>query len=89
MDHNDLYNRFRYHKPDATAARNHEDVRDLFIHIAKDLDEVLPEGREKSLVITKLEEAMFWSNAAIARQTEIGELEDHPAMQPGVDFDNA
>jgi hypothetical protein len=27
-----------------------------------------PPGREKALAITKLEEAMLWANAAIARQ---------------------
>ena len=32
------------------------------------LDEYCPESREKSLAVTKLEEVVFWSNAAIARE---------------------
>ncbi|MGH3375967.1 MAG: DUF7681 family protein [Actinoallomurus sp.] len=38
--------------------------------MADALNEVLPEGREKSLAITNLEQAMFWANAAVARQEE-------------------
>jgi hypothetical protein len=30
----------------------------------------LPEGREKALAVTHLEEVMMWSNAAIARQAD-------------------
>jgi hypothetical protein len=39
------------------------------MHLAgHDLLDLLPPGREKALVLTNLEQAMFWANAAIARQ---------------------
>jgi hypothetical protein len=44
-------------------------VRDECQALAEFMNEVLPEGREKSLVLTKIEETMFWANAAIARQS--------------------
>lgn len=37
--------------------------------VAQKMVKTLPPGREQSLVLTKLEEAMFFANAAIARAT--------------------
>jgi pyridoxine 5'-phosphate synthase PdxJ len=64
----DIANRFTYHPPDDARRVQHEDIRQLLLEDAQYLNANLPEGREKSLAITKLEEVMFWSNAAIARQ---------------------
>lgn len=68
MDNTDLENRFNYHAPDEVKKRAHERVRTYLLQMAQEFNISLPEGREKSLAITKLEEAMFWANAAIARQ---------------------
>lgn len=63
----DMENRFSYHKPDAAKVGKHELVRQDVGVLATLWDKNLPNGREKALAITKLEEAMFWANAAIAR----------------------
>jgi hypothetical protein len=69
MDTAGLIDRFRHHPPrTADRERDHERVRAFCTNAALALDRLLPEGREKSLALTKLEEAMFWGNAAIARQ---------------------
>lgn len=69
MDAKDITNRFTYHPPRTEARRvAHEWVRDQFEELAHLINAKVPDGREKSLAITKLEEAMFWSNAGIARQ---------------------
>lgn len=43
-------------------------VREQCRMLAHDLNDWLPEGREKALAITNLEQVMFWANAAIARE---------------------
>jgi len=63
----DLDNRFNYHKPDAAKVILHEDIRNAARALAKDVDLLVPDGREKALALTKIEEVMFWANAAIAR----------------------
>ena len=64
----DLQNRFKYHKPkDVQVANNHETVRQLCLQLARELNNYIPEGREKALAFTKLEEVMMWANAGIAR----------------------
>jgi hypothetical protein len=59
---------FDHHAPDEDRAKDHANVRALLKRTAQTLALNLPDGREKSLVITHLEEAMFWANAAVARQ---------------------
>lgn len=64
----ELAHRFRYHPPkDDTTAGAHQWIRDAMLVAAIHVNDNCPEGREKALAFTKLEEAMFWANAAIAR----------------------
>jgi len=69
IDPADLDNRFRYHAPkDETTRDAHDRVRGMCGNLAYELDKMMPDGREAALALTKIEEAMFWANAAIARQ---------------------
>lgn len=71
MNPADIANRFDFHPASTEEKRNeHTSVRQACRRLADDLNDRLPEGREKSLAITHLEEAMFWANAAIARNQE-------------------
>lgn len=69
METADIENRFKFHEPPTEQRKaEHEGVRAECGGLAQWLNTVLPEGREKSLAITHLEEVMMWSNAALARQ---------------------
>ena len=64
-----LRHRFQFHPADAQNTKDaHQEVRDSCLAAAEKIVTVTgPPTREQSLAITKLEEAMFWANAAIAR----------------------
>lgn len=79
MDTEDLRSRFTYHPPkDNATIAAHATVRDSARALAELLNDLLPEGREKSLAITRLEEVVMWGNAAIARN---GGPADYPAVR--------
>jgi hypothetical protein len=42
-------------------------LRDKAKELAYEFERLCPESREKSLAVTKLEEAIMWANASIAR----------------------
>lgn len=66
----DIEHRFGYHSPAGIPGRaeQHEEARAIVKHAAHNLSILVPAGREKSLMLTHLEEALFWANAGIARQ---------------------
>ncbi len=58
---------FKYHRPDADDASKFVAIRDKAGEFAQMLRELCPPGRELALARTKLEEAVMWANAGIAR----------------------
>ena len=57
---------FTYHPPKGTQPQRYEELRKLGRFLAKVIL-CTPESRERSLALTKLEEAIMWANAGIAR----------------------
>lgn len=64
----ELENRFSYHPPRNDNDRlDHQLVKAYLKRAADVVNERVPDGREKSTAMTKIEEAMFWANAGLAR----------------------
>jgi hypothetical protein len=63
-----LENNFTYHPPSNTAAESYKNLRDQAKLLAYRFKDLVPDGRERLLAMTKLEEAIFWANAGIARK---------------------
>lgn len=71
MDKVDIQHRFAFHAATTDEKRDaHTSVRQKCRELADFINEALPDGREKSTAITKLEEVMFWGNAGLARNKE-------------------
>lgn len=64
----EMSKRFDHHPPTTSdTVKAHESARAACKVLAIAICQTVPEGRERSLALTKIEEAMFWANAAIAR----------------------
>jgi hypothetical protein len=68
MESDELTIRFTYHAPKGNQPKKYEAIRNLGLDMAIGVDDMCPESREKSLAMTKIEEAVMWANAAIARR---------------------
>lgn len=68
MTPEEMYRRFEYHAPVGGKVMLHDLARCAVKDLAGHLDPLIPEGREKALAYTALEECLFWANAGIARQ---------------------
>lgn len=62
-----IANNFSYHTPKADQPARYEMIRGVARELAQVIAVNSPDSREKSLALTKLEEAVMWANAAIAR----------------------
>ncbi len=62
-----IENAFTYHQPKEGQPEKHKALRSKAKELAYLIDELCPDGREKSLAMTKLEEASMWANASVAR----------------------
>lgn len=60
---------FSHHPPSPSQGEYHAAWRDEFKHLAEKVTMNLPNSRERSLALTKLEESLFWVNAHIARDS--------------------
>jgi len=60
-------NNFTYHPPIGTQQERYVDLRETAKGLAYKACNNCPTSRELSLALTKLEEFVFWANAAIAR----------------------
>lgn len=74
IDAADIENRFAFHAATTDEKRDaHTSVRQACRRLADFVNENVPDGREKSLAITRIEDAMLWANAGIARTNPAGE----------------
>ena len=69
MEMDDLITRFTYHAPKEGQPEKYEAIRNKGFGLAQTIETLCPDSREQSLAITKLEEAVMWANAAIARRS--------------------
>lgn len=68
MEDQELFTRFTYHPPKEGQQYKYQSIRDAGLDFAQLLEEFCPDSRELSLAVTKIEEAVMWANAAIARR---------------------
>jgi hypothetical protein len=62
-----IENAFTYHAPKEGQPEKYQAIREKAKELAYMIDELVPDSREKSLAMTKLEECSMWANAGIAR----------------------
>lgn len=69
-DPQDLENRIRYHRPSSEGINRIAQMRTVALGAARTAVQLVPEGREQALALTKIEEFLFWANAGIARHPD-------------------
>lgn len=65
-----IENNFSYHSPKEGQPEKYTQLRNKAKELAYLIDELCPNSRERALATTKLEEAIMWANASIARQDD-------------------
>lgn len=66
MNTDRIENDFIYHPPKEGQPELYQVIRARAKTFAHLIDELVPDGREKSLALTKLQETVMWANCGIA-----------------------
>lgn len=66
--HDEIEKRFTYHPPKDDQPMRYAALRATAKQLAEMINDLCPACREQALAMTKLEESIFWANAAIARR---------------------
>ncbi len=72
-----LLNDHTYHRPSPADGETMSQNRKAAYDLALQLVDSCPLGRELSLALTKIEEVVFWANAALARANPAEEPPKH------------
>lgn len=68
MDEAQIKHNFTNHPPESDdVAADFDQVTSMFTQIGLNLNAMVPDSREKSLMMTNLEQASMWAKAGIAR----------------------
>lgn len=71
---------FRHHPPQGTQSGKYLALRDSGKYVAALIFRHCPDSRERSLALTKLEEAIMWANASIARNEVVCSSNSLPVL---------
>lgn len=80
----DLANRIKYHRPDTNGIDRIATMRAYAFEWGVSILHNVPDGREQSLALTKIEEALFWANAGIARDSAHWDDPQPPDETPSI-----
>lgn len=69
--HDDVVQRMAYHPATKDTAPLFDTVRQIVMHASHELVDIVQPGREASLMLTHLEEALMWASKAIAMTTPV------------------
>lgn len=67
MMKSEINNIFTYHPPKDDQTSRYEKIRSTAKDMSILIELLCPDSREKDFAIMKIEESVFWANAAIAR----------------------
>ena len=64
----EIADRFKFHPMSDEAKMHSNKIREDIISTADVIDIYCPEGREKSLALTRLEECLMWANKSLSKK---------------------
>ena len=67
IDESEIMNRVTYHAPSRSGVERHRALSDAAAAFMSVVERTVPEGREKSLAFTNIEQAKMWASAGVAR----------------------